>query len=192
MRPFAIVRRCVRTMSSETPVWPQNWRVGQDLHREITEHNGEKVWALHSAGVLLVRKDDNKTQFLLMKHKHRDDLPKGHRDRGESVEQTALRELCEETGLAPEQVRVLDPSEFRYDTKYYPTFRNTQQVYEKRLTILLGLLTDPEAEVTGSEEHAGFEWCDWPSSLDNLEFAGSGQNTLPPLLRAAETKVQSM
>ncbi len=36
------------------------------------------------------------------------DLPKGHRDQGETLEQCAAREVCEECGLLPEWLTVGD------------------------------------------------------------------------------------
>lgn len=55
-------------------------------------------------------------RFLLMRHKDRWDLPKGHTDPGESDVETALREMQEETGIPPAAI-VLDPF-FRFEHKY--------------------------------------------------------------------------
>ncbi|CAF3685548.1 unnamed protein product [Rotaria sordida] len=48
-----------------------------------------------------------------MKHPHYYDLPKGHMEIGESEQQTALRELCEETGIKSSDIDV--DSNFRFE-----------------------------------------------------------------------------
>jgi len=110
-----------------------------------------------SCGVLLFRREP-KTAFLLLRHRHRYDLPKGHLIDGETEQQCALRELREETGIGSGQVR-LDPA-FRFTHTYYPRYRRfgNQQV-EKTVVLFLGWLEGEAAvEVT---EHEGHEWVVW-------------------------------
>src|SRR5262245_12140820 len=75
-----------------------------------------------SCGILIVRGSPIES-FLLMRHAHRWDLPKGHVDEGETDLQCAYRELWEETGIRAEQIEL------------FPEFRFTQEylVREKRL-----------------------------------------------------------
>ena len=63
-----------------------------------------------SCGVIVFRRTPE-LSFLLMKHSHRYDLPKGHTEEGETEIETALREMWEETGIPRDEVK-LDP-EFR-------------------------------------------------------------------------------
>ena len=65
-----------------------------------------------SCGFLIVR-GDPVGSFLLMKHKQRWDLPKGHVDPGETDLECAYRELVEETGIAADDI-VMDPT-FRFE-----------------------------------------------------------------------------
>ena len=65
-----------------------------------------------SCGVIVFRRMPE-LSFLLMKHSHRYDLPKGHMEEGETELETALREMWEETGIPIDEVK-LDP-EFRYE-----------------------------------------------------------------------------
>ncbi len=59
---------------------------------------------VRSCGVL-VTLGDPIDRFLLMRHKDRWDLPKGHVDPGESDMETALREMVEETGFRSMRLR---------------------------------------------------------------------------------------
>jgi 8-oxo-dGTP pyrophosphatase MutT (NUDIX family) len=58
------------------------------------------VDVVRAAGGIVVRRDGDETQFLLV-HRPRGDwtFPKGKAERGETDEETALREVEEETGL---------------------------------------------------------------------------------------------
>ena len=63
-----------------------------------------------SCGALVVRRGKNETEILLIKHNGGHwAFPKGHVEAGESEEQTALREVQEETGLTvpPESARLV-------------------------------------------------------------------------------------
>lgn len=130
-----------------------------------------------SCGVILFRRNPDMS-FLLMKHTHRFDLPKGHIEAGETEIQCALREMWEETGVPIEQVQ-LDP-EFRYEEKYFPIEPRfgTERV-EKTLVIFLGWVDKvDQVQVT---EHGGHEWRRWnpPHAIQKY--------TINPLLTAVES-----
>ncbi len=97
--------------------------------------------------------------FLLMEHADRLDLPKGHRQPGESEVECALRELFEETGIRSEQVGL--EADFRFATTYHPRYKRFGgERVEKEVVIFLGWLT--EAITIQPSEHQGFRWVDWP------------------------------
>jgi len=110
-----------------------------------------------SSGFLLFRKQ-KVLQFLLMKHRTRWDLPKGHLDPGETKQQAAMRELSEETGLQSSDIW-FDPN-FVYENRYWVSHKRDGGVQKfKELTIYLGLLiVDKPIMVT---EHEAYEWYDW-------------------------------
>ncbi len=101
-----------------------------------------------SAGVLLFRRP---LKFLLLAHaKGHWDFPKGNIEPGESEEQTALRELKEETGILHAR---LIPG-FRERIEYFYRFQG-RTVHK---TVVFFLAESPLGEVKLSHEHTGFEW----------------------------------
>ena len=78
-----------------------------------------------SCGAVVFRKEGGLTYILLLKHKYGGHwgLPKGHVERGENENQTALREVQEETGL---RVDLIDG--FRETVEYRPKPNIQKQV----------------------------------------------------------------
>ncbi len=134
-----------------------------------------------SSGFLLFRKQ-KKLQFLLMKHRARWDLPKGHLDPGETKQQAALRELKEETGLTETDLW-FDPC-FVFENQYRVSYKkNGGKNQLKELTIYLGmLLLDRPILIT---EHEGYEWIDWVPPL-RIQA-----ETIDPLLAHVEKYFES-
>lgn len=128
-----------------------------------------------ACGVLVFRNQPSES-FLLMKHRDRLDLPKGHVDPGESELQCALRELWEETGI-PESAVAIDPG-FRFTVEYDVDGRRygLPQRVHKMVVIFLGQLVR-EAPISCTE-HAGYVWVPWqpPHQIQ--------ANTIDPLLAA--------
>lgn len=131
---------------------------------------------LKSCGVLLVRGRPI-SEFLLMKHPKRWDLPKGHIDDGETELECALRETWEETGIPRDAIRI-DP-QFRYTQQYYVKYARTDGKRSlKTLILFLGWL-DGEHEIKLTE-HDGYKWWPWKPPHRIQEF------TIDPLLAAVE------
>ncbi len=133
---------------------------------------GQRVKA---AGMLLMTVDAGSLQFLLMRHRDRWDLPKGHCEDGESFLQTALRETEEETGIASTFIE-LDAS-FSFDLIYPVTYKRWgDQVFQKQVRYYLGNIdTKPDLKIT---EHESAQWFDWdpPHAIQT--------QTIDPLLAA--------
>lgn len=132
-----------------------------------------------ACGVLVV-KGDPVESFLLMRHTRRLDLPKGHLENGETEVQCALRELCEETGIAAEDIE-LDPS-FRFTVEYdlrYREFNN--ELTHKTVVYFLGRLLRDVSIVLS--EHKGYAWYPWqpPHRIQ--------RETVDPLLAAVEQHI---
>ncbi|MFK7819669.1 MAG: bis(5'-nucleosyl)-tetraphosphatase [Planctomycetaceae bacterium] len=133
-----------------------------------------------SCGFLIVR-GEPVSEFLLMKHKKRWDLPKGHVDPGETDIECALRELEEETGISVDDIEIDD--DFVFEHKYkVKAGRYGPDSVKKTLLIYLGWLTqDVDITVT---EHLGYEW--FPYKPPH-EIQGK---TIDPLLAAVEDHLQ--
>ncbi|MHB1415565.1 MAG: NUDIX hydrolase [Chloroflexota bacterium] len=72
-----------------------------------------------SAGGVVYRKTANGPQFVLVGHSDRNiwGLPKGGPHKGETTEETALREVREETGLLTRLAKPLDSIEYWFFSK---------------------------------------------------------------------------
>lgn len=128
-----------------------------------------------AAGVLLMTRE-KPHQFLLMKHPDRWDLPKGHADPGETPRQTAIRELCEETGLTPSQVHLDERFEFRIE---YPVhYPQEPKPRLKRVFYFLGWI--PHATEIHCTEHPASHWVVWnpPHKIQ--------EQTIDPLLAVVD------
>ena len=127
-----------------------------------------------SCGFLIVRGEPI-SEFLLMKHKSRWDLPKGHVDPGETDLECALRELEEETGIPADAIR-LDPV-FSFEHSYeVRDSRYGKEPVQKTLSVFLGTLSQ-EVEIVVTE-HESFDWFSWSPPHDIQK------KTINPLLEA--------
>jgi ADP-ribose pyrophosphatase YjhB (NUDIX family) len=101
-----------------------------------------------SAGGLVVRRDPELLVALIARYDRRRrlvwSLPKGHVEQGETVEQAALREVCEETGLTAAIVAPLGVIDFWFaveDRRIHKTVHHFLMRYES------GEINDDDSEV---------------------------------------------
>jgi len=82
------------------------------------------------------------------------DIPKGHCEPHESLLQTALRELLEETNVSSTDVQV--DQKFVYENVYYPYYKRFKAKVQKTLTVFLGFVRlKAHIKVKISKEHKG-------------------------------------
>jgi bis(5'-nucleosidyl)-tetraphosphatase len=147
---------------------------------------------LKSCGFLVFREEPRR-EFLLMKHRDRWDLPKGHVDAGETEMQCALRELYEETGIGEQDIEIA--ANFRFETQYVVRLRQTDfQPATKTLIVFLAWLRRPR-EITPTE-HEEFRWMPWSpphqiqrQTIDSLlQAVDDFFSSQPPLAKAANDR----
>ena len=103
---------------------------------------GAKKAEQHSAGGLLVKKKGNRAQICLVSKKGGRvwAFPKGRVDTGESLEETAVREVLEETGHEGSVIDKLDVIEYYFFLKENNTF------YHKTVTFFLMKLENEDVQ----------------------------------------------
>jgi 8-oxo-dGTP pyrophosphatase MutT (NUDIX family) len=122
-----------------------------------------------SAGGVVFRKENGTIFYLLLHYpsssKAKKDywgFPKGHIEKGETLEETVKREIKEETGL--EDIEFIDG--FKETIKYFFNFQGKKTL--KFVTLFL--LETQEQEVKISSEHIGYQWLPYEKALEFLSF----------------------
>jgi bis(5'-nucleosidyl)-tetraphosphatase len=116
-----------------------------------------------SAGIILFRKEDSKTYFLLLHYPSGHwDFVKGKMEKNETKKETAIRETKEETGIT--------------DIKFVENFEewiNYEFLWKKELVqkkVVFFLAETKTKEVKISNEHNGYTWMDYYSSMEKTTF----------------------
>lgn len=127
-----------------------------------------------SCGAVIYRIDGGKRLYLLLKYgKGYWDLPKGHVESGEGEEQTARREIFEETGISELEFQPL----FRHPVSYW-FMRGGEKIPK---AVIFFLAKTSQKEVALSDEHVGFLWLPY-----NLAFGKMSYKNAKDVLEKAE------
>ncbi len=118
-----------------------------------------------SCGAVVWKVEDGKLMFLAehMIQGHTS-IPKGHVEGKETEEETALREIREETGLKAE----LDTN-FRHTITYSPREGVMKDVVFFAASVKGGKMKNQESEV------AALEWLPWEKALEAMTFESDRQ-----------------
>ena len=114
-----------------------------------------------SCGAVVFRDIKGEVKYLLIKNRRSAHwgFPKGHIEQGETLEQTALREVLEETGL---HINIIDG--FNCVSKY-----KIRDKIDKMVTILVGTTSDTST-VIQREEIEDFIWLTYDKAMNLLKF----------------------
>ena len=118
-----------------------------------------------SCGAVVFTRENGTVRYVITESiRHFFGFPKGHVEAGESEEETALREVLEETGLC---VSLIDG--FRMEDTY--SFRNADETIEKQVVYFLG---EYERQVPKAQESelSSIRLCDYEEALSLLRFDG--------------------
>jgi 8-oxo-dGTP pyrophosphatase MutT (NUDIX family) len=100
-----------------------------------------------SAGGVVVRQSGSGWDVCLVSVKGRWEIPKGHPEKGETAQQTALREISEETGLPAVSLHVIKP----LTTSNYAFQSEGKLVFKRVDTFLVTCDDDPPLRHQESE-----------------------------------------
>ena len=120
-----------------------------------------------SAGGVIYRKHRGAIEIALIHVRHRWGLPKGHVEEGESLNEAAIREVREETGLEGRMRRKL--GDIRYSYRDKRTGRGAIRIYKRvyfyLLRYLRGDVRDHDHEVDEAR------WFPIEAAIHTLKFA---------------------
>jgi len=114
-----------------------------------------------SCGAVVFRRKSGNTEFLLVKNKKGNNwgFPKGHIEKGESEEDTAIREVLEETG-----VQIIPMDGFRAISEYHPKGKIIKQV-----VFFIAEMNGEEITIQQSEIDR-FVWADYGLAMRLFRF----------------------
>jgi len=122
-----------------------------------------------SAGGVVYRHVDGKLQIQLIQDRYgKISLPKGKMEPGETVEQTALREIAEETGMEGKIIKPIDQIKYKYNHEVHGTV--DKEVHYYLVEAIGGKL---QAQV---EEIRGVEWFDPEEAWRRQRQSGYNNN----------------
>jgi len=119
-----------------------------------------------AGGVVFRRLEGDRVEILMIQDRlGRWTIPKGHVEEGESLEQTALREVAEETGLQHFRLgEKLDKLHFFYR-------REGKLIFMTTYVFLMEALGDTDAiQVEQSEGIVDAKWFDYKKALSLIEY----------------------
>lgn len=106
-----------------------------------------------SAGIIIYRRTEAGIKYLLLyKGKNYWNFPKGKIEMGERSYETAIREIYEETGLRPEDLKM--QSQFKAFERFI--FQHQQEKIFRVVILYLAETRNPQVRI--SDEHEGFGW----------------------------------
>jgi 8-oxo-dGTP pyrophosphatase MutT (NUDIX family) len=129
----------------------------------------EKVKQERSAGgIIYYINENNKPIFLLLQNTLKKtywEFPKGKIEKGEKLEETAVREAKEETCL--ENLQLI--SGFKHSLSWYFRF-NGQLIRKEAVFFLLKINKENKNQVKINKEHQQFAWMDFETAMKEINI----------------------
>ena len=126
-----------------------------------------------SAGIIVFRRDQDECLFLLILSRLTKrplwEFPKGGVDEGETVQQAALRELFEETGINESEVRLIPEFEQTEDYRFTSGRSDRRSLIHKQVTYYLAE-TDKAEIVLSAKESSEYAWLTLEAALKRLRY----------------------
>jgi 8-oxo-dGTP pyrophosphatase MutT (NUDIX family) len=136
-----------------------------------------------SAGVIVFHRGDNGCRFLLLLSRLTKrplwEFPKGGVDEGETVDQAALRELREETGLEPDSIRMIDDFQHREEYRFTSGKGDDRTLIRKEVTYFLAESSSTDIRLS-AHEASQFAWLPLEDAIRKLKYKARRE-----MLRAA-------
>ena len=121
-----------------------------------------------SSGAIVFYNDNQKITFLLLHYcTGHWDFPKGNKEKGENDEDTALREIIEETGIT--DITILKG----FKKELFYKYKRNNELISKRVIYFLAKVK--MTNVILSHEHVDFEWLQYADALRRLTYKNSKQ-----------------
>ncbi len=121
----------------------------------------------HSAGAIIFRREEQDLYYLLLKNKFKNeywDFPRGNIEKGETPEQTTLREVEEETGI---KVQLL--LKFKERVEWF--YRREGNAIHKIVIYFIGKSSTSKVKL--SFEHIDYDWLTYEKAHEKLSFKNS-------------------
>ena len=119
-----------------------------------------------SCGAVVYRMHEGKRLYLILHYDEGHwDLPKGHVEAGETEEQTARREIAEESGITQ--------LEFAPDFRHVITYKFKRKGKLIPKDVVYFLAKTEETEVRLSDEHTDFEWLEYEHARRRLTYSNT-------------------
>lgn len=123
-----------------------------------------------SAGAVVFRKAGQKIKYLLLHYESGHwDFPRGHIERGETEQETAAREIEEETGIR----KINFVPDFRVSISWFYRRKVGRRTMMSNKTAVLFLAETKVHQVKISDEHTGYKWLNFDQAVKELTFAKS-------------------